>query len=363
MDGETVFIDHKKLESFVREVFLSLDFNQEEAANAAYVLLQSDLRGIESHGCARLPGYVRLVDMNIIKPNAGPFIRREYPSTAQYDGDGGLGLHLGQKAMDIAIEKADKNGSGWVSVMNSSHFGIAAAHAMKALEKGMIGFALTNASPLVSPAGGRERLLGTNPICYVFPTDKEEAFVCDMATTVVANGKLEVAKRKKQRIPFGYAQDAEGHPSDDPSILSKGGSMMPLGGALENSGYKGYALGSVVDIMTGVLSGANFGPWVPPFVPFLNNIDEKVGKGIGHFLGAWKIDAFMDEGEFRTRMDQWIERFRNSQPADGVERVLIPGEKEKIFERERTAKGIPIMSEVLRNLQALEQRFALKSLV
>lgn len=350
-------ISEKDLKQFIRQVFSSLGFSQKESDDAARVLVLSDLRGIESHGCARLHGYVRLVDAGKIKPNASPFIQREFGSTATLNGDSGLGLSVGSQAMDIAIEKAKKHGSGWVSVKNSSHFGIAVGHVFKALDEKMIGFSLTNASPLVAPAGGRDRLLGTNPICYAFPTHKKAPFILDMATTVVANGKLEVAKRKGVNIPMGYAQDSEGVLSTDPGILSQGGSMVPLGGDLEHSNYKGYGLGSVVDILTGVLSGANFGPWVPPFVPFLSQSNDTVGEGIGHFVGAWNVEGFMDTQEFCERMDLWIDTFSKSNPAKGVERVLIPGELEQQKTQERRANGIPIHSTVWENLAAMDQRF------
>lgn len=345
------------LEQFIQKVFASLGFSERECCDAARVLLLSDLRGIESHGCARLHGYVRLVDAGKIKPNASPFVERQLGSTATLNGDSGLGLSVGSQAMDIAIEKAREHGSGWVAVKNSSHYGIAVGHVLKALDAQMIGFSLTNASPLVAPAGGRDRLLGTNPICYAFPTHKNPPFILDMATTVVANGKLEVAKRKGAAIPTGYAQDAAGIPSTDPSILSQGGSMVPLGGDLEHSSYKGYGLGSVVDILTGVLSGANFGPFVPPFVPFLNQSTKSVGEGIGHFVGAWNLEGFMDSAEFCERMDLWIDTFSKSSPAEGIDRVLIPGELEHECSLERKANGIPIHESVWQNLSGLDERF------
>ncbi|MBI1184829.1 Ldh family oxidoreductase [bacterium] len=360
---EYKIIAEKKLNHFIESTFLALGFSQEESSNAARVLVLSDLRGIESHGCARLHGYIRLVDAGKIKPKANPFVEREKFSTATLNADGGLGLHMGTKAMELAIEKAEKYGSGWVAVKNSSHFGVAVGHIMKALEKGMIAFSLTNASPLVAPAGGKERLLGTNPICYGFPAHNKSPFILDMATTVVANGKLEVAARKGVEIPLGYAQNKEGEPTTNPKILAEGGSMVPLGSDLEHSSYKGYGLGSVVDILTGVLSGANFGPWVPPFVPFLNQIEENVGEGIGHFVGVWQVEGFMDLPQFTARMDKWIERFAGSKPANGVDKVFIPGEKEYLLSLERQKNGIPIYHKVWENLVEIDQRFSLNILI
>ncbi len=350
-------INHQTLHEFIYEVFKKQGFTHRESDNGARVLALSDLRGIESHGCARLHGYIRLVDAGKIKPNAQPCIEREKFSVATLNADSGLGLHMGSHAMDIAIEKAKQHGSGWVAVKNSSHFGVAVGHLEKALENGMIGFSLTNASPLVAPAGGRERLLGTNPICIGFPAKENPPFILDMATTVVANGKLEVAKRKGALIPEGYAQDFEGKSTTDPGILAQGGSMIPLGSDLQHSNYKGYGLGAMVDILTGVLSGANFGPWVPPFVPFLNQIEENVGQGIGHFVGVWNIEGFMDLEEFKMRMDKWINRFKTSTPAVGIERVLVAGQKEFELTQERLKNGIPIYKAVWENLKEIDQRF------
>lgn len=352
-------ISKSQLTNFIQKVFEKMGFNDSECENASRVLVTSDLRGIESHGCARLHGYIRLVDAGKIKPNASPFIEREKFSVATLNADGGLGLHMGSAAMDIAIEKAEKHGSGWVAVKNSSHFGVAVGHIEKALEKGMIGFSLTNASPLVAPAGGRERLLGTNPICIGFPAFDNPPFILDMATTVVANGKLEVAKRKGANIPEGYAQDFEGKKTTDPSILAQGGSMIPLGSDLQHSNYKGYGLGAMVDILTGVLSGANFGPWVPPFVPFLNQTEENVGEGIGHFVGVWNIEGFMDTDEFKYRMDTWINRFKSSTPAVGVEKVMVAGQKEYELTQEREKNGIPVFNAVWENLKEIDSRFAI----
>lgn len=355
-------ISHTELNNFVQSVFLAAGFNSIEAKTAADVLVLSDLRGIESHGTARLPGYIRLVDLGIIKPNAKPKIERERLSTLTIDGDGGLGLYIASYAMDLAIQKAKATGSGWAAINNSSHFGIAGAHAKKALEQDMIGFAMTNASPLVAPAGGTERLLGTNPICWCFPSAKQEPFFADLATTVVANGKLEVAKRKGLSIPEGYAQDANGNPTTSADALKEGGTMLPLGGSLTHSSYKGYALGAAVDIFTGVLSGANFGPWVPPFVPFLNQSGQKVGKGIGHFVGAWSVDAFMDVDEFKTRMDQWIERFANSTPSSDVDKVLIPGQKEAETQKYLLVNGIDVNPKVWEALVELDLKYQLKKI-
>lgn len=351
------FINHSQLKNFVSGIFAKAGFAQHVAEVGAGVLVEADLRGIESHGVGRLHGYIRQLDEGIIQTNFKPHIERESATTAILNGDRGLGLYNTTFAGNIAVEKAEQYGSGWVAIKNSSHFGIAMAHAKKAVENNMIAMVMTNASPLVSPAGGKERLLGTNPICVCIPAGVEAPYILDMATTVVANGKLEVAKRKGQQIPTGYAQTEDGKPTTNPDALKLGGSMLPLGSSLEHSSYKGYGLGAWVDIFTGVLSGANFGPWVPPFVPFLGHNQGKVGDGLGHFIGCWKIDAFMDVDEFKSRMDTWIQRFKSSKPVDGQERVLIPGEPEALSTAEKMKNGIPLHTAVVENLRILGERF------
>jgi malate dehydrogenase (NAD) (EC 1.1.1.37) len=286
--------------------------SEQDAALAAEVLLSADLRGIDSHGVARLSGYVRLWEVKRINAKAAVKILHETPSTAVVDGDSGLGLVVAPFAMRVAIEKAKQVGTGWVSVQNSNHFGIAGYHAMMALQHDMIGIAMTNASPLVAPTFAKERLLGTNPICVVIPAGEEPAFVADMATTTAANGKLEILQRKNLATPTGWVQDKEGNPSTNAHELKSGGALLPLGGDREHGSHKGYALGAIVDIFSAVLSGANYGPWVPPFPAYVPMPTEMPGKGIGHFFGAMRIDAFRPAEEFRQHMDKWIKRFRSA---------------------------------------------------
>jgi LDH2 family malate/lactate/ureidoglycolate dehydrogenase len=343
----------QQLEEFTINVFLKMGVPPEDAASAAAVLIAADLRGIDSHGVARLSGYVRLWEKKRINATPGIKITHETPSTATLDGDAGLGLLVAQEAMKIAIAKAQNSGSGWVAVKNSNHFGIAGYHAMMALEHDMIGMAMTNASPLVAPAQSVERLLGTNPMCYAIPAGKHEAVVVDMATSAAANGKLEIAQRTGKKIPSGWVQDAEGNSSTDPDGLKKGGSLLPLGSDADRGFHKGFGLSAVVDIFSGVLSGANYGPWVPPFVSFLPLDPNPVGKGIGHFLGAMRIDGFRPKQEFKKEMDNWIERFKNAKPAAGFEGVIIPGEPEMKSYRERLISGIPVNGNVVADLQQL----------
>ncbi|MCM5528048.1 Ldh family oxidoreductase [Parasegetibacter sp. NRK P23] len=357
---ETSTFSYGQLSAFTKDIFLAIGCSEPDATLAAEVLLSADLRGVDSHGVARLSGYVRLWEAGRI--NATPDIRvvHETPSTAVVDGDSGLGLVVAPFAMKVAIDKAANAGTGWVSVRNSNHYGIAGYHAMMALEKDMIGMSMTNASPLVAPTFSTERLLGTNPICVAIPGGKEPAFVADMATTTAANGKLEILQRKQQPAPAGWIQDKEGNSTSDAHALKTGGALLPLGGTREQGSHKGYALGSIVDIFSAVLSGANYGPWVPPFPAYVPMPENMPGKGIGHFFGAMRVDAFRPKEEFFKDMEQWINRFRNAKTVPGEEKVLIPGDPERAYEAIRRAEGIPLLQPVVEDLSALAQKFGCK---
>ena len=351
---------HKQLYNFTYHVFVQMGCPKVDARQAAEVLLSADLRGVDSHGVARLIGYVRLWEAGRI--NAQPKIKvvHETPSTAVIDGDSGLGLVVAPIAMQKAIEKAQNAGTGWVAVRNSNHYGIAGYHAMQALQHDMIGFSMTNASPLVAPTFSTERLLGTNPIAVAVPAGAQPPFVADFATTTVANGKLEILQRKEQSAPNGWIQDAKGHQSNDPAELKRGGALLPLGGETERGGHKGYCLGSIVDILSGVLGGANYGPWVPPFVSFLPLAAEPAGAGLGHFFGAMRVDAFRPAEEFKTNMDKWISRFREAKTVEEQEKVLIPGDPEREMEGVRRTEGIPLLPPVVKDLQEVAAKFKLK---
>lgn len=350
---------YQHLYTFSENIFKSIGCSDEHAAIATKTLLSADIRGIDSHGIARLSGYVRLWEAKRV--NATPDIKiiHETPSTAVVDGDSGLGLVVAPFAMQIAIEKAKQVGTGWVSVQNSNHFGIAGYHAMMALEHDMIGMAMTNASPLVAPTFSIDKMLGTNPICVAAPAGKEPAFVADLATTTAANGKLEILQRKNADTPDGWVQDVEGNPSNDANILKKGGALLPLGGDREHGSHKGYALGAVVDIFSALLSGANYAPWVPPFPAYVPMPAQQPGKGIGHFLGAMRIDAFRPADEFKAAMDHWIQGFRSARTVPGEDKVLVPGDPERAYEAERMANGIPLLEPVVKDLQQLAQRFSI----
>ena len=345
---------------FALNLFIKIGCSRNQAIEAANVLLSADLRGVDSHGVARLMGYLQLYEKKRINTKPKLSVIHETPSTALVDGDAGIGLVSGPYAMRLAIAKAKNVGTGWVAVKNSNHFGIAGYHAMMALKEDCIGISMTNASPLVAPTFAKERLLGTNPISIAIPAGEEPPFVADMATTTAANGKLEILQRKNESAPLGWLQDKEGRPTQAARGVVEGGALLPLGGDRDHGSHKGFILGSVVDILSGVLSGANYGPWVPPFVSFLNPDPNPVGKGIGHFFGALRVDAFRPELEFKNHMDIWIQRFKNAKPINETNKVIIPGEPESKMEHMRRKKGIPLIDNVVKDLQLLSEQYQVK---
>src|SRR5437867_7346776 len=289
---DTPLYPPERLLDFTARVFEHFGVPGDDARLAATVLQSADLRAIDSHGVARLHSYVDMFHLGRIDPRAKIAIVRESASTATVDGGNGLGLVVGPKANAIAMEKADAAGSGWVGVRNTNHFGIAGYYVLKALERDLIGWAMTNSTKLVAPLWGAERMLGTNPIAIAFPGKEEPSIVIDLATSAAAYGKIEIARRRGELIPEGWAVDSEGRDTTDPHAMINGGALLPLGSDRERGGHKGYGLAIMVDILCGVLSGANWGPFTPPFALRQEIPSRSVGNGIGHFFGAMQIDGF-----------------------------------------------------------------------
>jgi LDH2 family malate/lactate/ureidoglycolate dehydrogenase len=352
----TIFT-YEQLYNFSKNLFLKIGCYEMEADTATQSLLSADLRGIDSHGIARLSGYIRLWEAERVNAKPDLKIIHETPSTAVIDGNRGLGLVVAPFAMQVAIYKARAVGTGWVSVKNSNHFGIAGHHAMMALEHDMIGIAMTNASALVAPTFSKERMLGTNPIAVAIPAGDQPPFVADFATTTAANGKLEILQRKNLEVPTGWVLTKDGEPSNNASEMKAGGLLLPLGGDKEHGSHKGYALGAIVDIFSALLSGASYGPWVPPFPAYIPMPENMPGEGIGHFFGAMRIDAFRKADEFKEHMDKWITRFRAASTVAGQEKVIIPGDPEREMEIERMKNGIPLLPAVVEDLKALGNKF------
>ena len=323
----------------------------------ADVLISAELRNIPSHGLIRFPDYLALLEIGRINPLPSIKTIHETVSTAVIDGDGGLGTVVAFKSMEAAIEKAKKAGTGWVAVRNSNHYGIAGYYSMMALKHDMTGISMTNANPLVAPTFSKDSLLGTNPISIAIPAGKQPAFVVDMATSAIARGKLHLKQLNNEKVKHGYVQDYEGNPSNEPGILLKGGAILPLGSSYEYGSHKGYCLAAAIDIFSAVFSGAGFGPFVPPSLSYLNLPEEEHGKGIGHFFGAMRIDAFQSKEEFKLKMDKWIETFRNAKPTKENEEVLIPGDPERKAEKENKDKPIRISGKLSGQIKSICKKY------
>jgi LDH2 family malate/lactate/ureidoglycolate dehydrogenase len=353
-EGKTFSIE--ALREFATRTFLHFGVNQQDAAQAADVLVCADLRGIDSHGVARLHSYFELLEEGKINPSPQVKVIRSTASTATLDGDNGLGLVVGPQANRMAMDLAEKSGTGWVSVCNTNHFGIAGYYVLKALERDLIGWAMTNSTKLVAPVWGAEPMLGTNPIAIAFPAKHEPPIVIDMATSAVALGKIEIALRKGAPIPSGWGMDREGRATTNPEDIIKGGALLPLGSDRERGAHKGYCLGVMVDVLCGVLSGANWGPFTVPFV-LRNEIPTRsVGKGIGHFFGAMRIDAFLDADEFKSQVDEYVRVFRATRPAPGTSGPILPGDPERDAEQVRRKQGVPLLSAVLKDLLDISEK-------
>jgi LDH2 family malate/lactate/ureidoglycolate dehydrogenase len=346
----------ERLREFSARVFASLGVPDAEARTAAEVLSCADRRGIDSHGVARLGSYVEMLAAGRINPRPALRVVRETASTATVDGDNGLGLVVGPAANAIAIEKAELAGTGWVAVCNTNHYGIAGYYALEAVERDMIGWAMTNSSKGVAPLWGGERMLGTNPIAIAFPGRAEPAIVVDMATSAVSYGKIEIARRKGESIPAGWAIDRDGRPTTDPKAVDEGGALLPLGSSRELGGHKGYGLALAVELLSALLSGANWGPFAPPFMMSEQLPARSVGKGIGHFFGAMRIDAFRDPEEFKGQVDELVRTLRATRPAPGTRGPLIPGDPEREAEAERARDGIPLLPAVVDELRMVARQ-------
>jgi len=335
---------------FTKRVFMKMGCSEGDSNIIAEVFLAAEIRNHASHGMIRIKDYYELWKAGRINVSPGVKVVHETPSTAVVDGDNSVGMIAARRSMEIAIEKAKTAGTGWVATRNSNHFGIAGYYAMMALKHDMIGICLTNANPLVAPTFSISRMMGTNPIAVAIPAKINPPFVADFATTPIARGKLAVAEKKGEKVAFGFVQDKNGKPSDDPTILKSGGSMLTLGGDRVHGSHKGYCLSAIVDIFSAVFSGANFGPFVPPSVAYLPVLDKKSGEGTGHFFGAMRIDAFQPAEEFKMKMDEWIETFRAAKPAEGHEKVLIPGDPEREAEERIMKNGIELVPAIRKDL-------------
>ena len=351
---EPVLFDAEILREFTEKVFERIGVPSEDARLAADVLLESDRRGIDSHGLARLfPCYLR-IKKGLIETRPEIEIKWPAPGTGHCNGGNGIGMVVAWYAMKACIERAEEFGSAFITVNRSNHFGIAGYYSCMALEHDKIGIAMTNASPRVVPTGGTSGILGTNPISVAIPRKNGTPFVLDMSTSAVSSGKIDVTVRKGEKIPDGWV-----YPTTKPLLDSEGVVPMsvlqyPLGGDKKTSGYKGYGLGLMVDILSGALSGANFGSMLSA------SKKSDAEANIGHFFGALKIKGFRQIDAFNKDFDALVHDVKSSPPEPGVETVFIPGEPEILNKKENEKKGIAVLPPVLKKLQQIASELNLK---
>ena len=344
-------VDADNLRAFVVDLLEKVDVSEVNARITADVLVTADLRGVHSHGVARLQSYyVSRIRKGLIDPAATHSIVHETPVSLRVDGHNGLGQPTSYHTMNAVIEKARETGVALATVSNSNHYGIAGYYAMMALEENLIGICFTNTGPLVMPTFGKQIFTGTNPIAVAVPSKDQRPWVLDMATSVVPKGKLEVAARNNLEMPLGWAVDKDGVPTTEARAALDGGAPMPLGGTRQLGGHKGYDLAILVDIFSGVLSGGAFAPNVP-------GSGAVVPSSISHFFMAFQPDLFMPVDEFRARMDALIADLKHSAPALGEERVLVAGQPEDEAVERNLANGIPIDASTTRILRDLGTEF------
>ncbi len=330
---------------------MKLGVPQKDAEVTTDVLVLADLRGIESHGVARMSRYVTGLKQGYIKPTDHSHVVKETKATALIDGEQSLGQVVGYKGMQLAIEKARETSLSAVTVRNSNHYGIAGYYSLMALKHDFVGISMTNAAPLVVPTFGKNAMLGTNPISLTAPASREKPFVLDMATSVVPRGKLEVLERKGSPIPIGWAVDETGRGTTDAKrvlnamIKRLGGGLLPLGGEGEEfSGHKGYGLALMVDVLCGVLSGAATG---------LNVNADETRPNVGHFFMVLDPAAFRPLDEFKRDMDRLARELKDSPKAHGQNRIYVHGEKSFARMERHRKEGIPLASKVVESLKKI----------
>jgi len=344
-DDTDVRVDAQTLYDLGVRCLTKVGIPDEHARMTADVLIASDMRGIESHGFARFADfYVRRARDGLLNRNPQVRVLRDSPAGATIDGDGGLGFVAGTLAMRLAIEKADATGVGMVSVRNSTHYGPASPYALMALGHHMIGISLTTGGNGVVPPGGAQRVYGLNALSFAAPARPPEAPFClDMAASVVAAGKLEIARRRGKDIPIGWVRDGDGDDVTDPDVYyeSEGmGGLLPLGSDVLTGAWKGFGLAIMVDVLSGVLSGGHTSSELPR-------------RAANHFFGAMRIDAFTDVETFYDQMQSMKDNLRASPRLPGAGPLTFAGEPEAAFEADCRANGIPYHPGVVASLRDL----------
>jgi LDH2 family malate/lactate/ureidoglycolate dehydrogenase len=338
--GATLF-QWKKLQEFSEEVFFRAGVPRQHAETVAHSLVHADLRGIESHGLARMPIYVERIERGLVEPQNDVAVISSLDSAILVDARNQLGAVAGMKALSLALEGARENGTAFVGVRSSNHFGACSYYVEKALAEGMILLVLSNAPQTMAPTGGIRPFFGSNPLAIGIPAGEEPSFLLDMATSVAARGKIVLAAKKGESIPEGWALDAAGRPTTDPHEALEG-SILPIGGA------KGYGIAMFIDILCGVLTGAGYGEKV---YSLYDNGEHP--QNVGHVFFAIDINRYMPLPLFRQQMDLYIRQVKAVPKAEGVAEILIPGEFEARLKQERERTGIPLATPIVRELTAL----------
>ncbi len=328
-------------------LLMEYDVPLDHAKIVSDVLVTADLRGVESHGVGRLfPYYISRLRQGYMNPRPSLQVSSSFGPIFRMDADNGLGHVACHRAMEKCLDLAGEHGIGLGGIKNSNHFGIAGYYSMMALRKGMIGICMSNTQPLVMPTYSKKRLLGTNPFSIAVPAGKSQPFVLDMATSVVPIGKIEVYRRKGLGIPPEWGADSLGRPTADPAEVFEGGGLFPLGGPAETAGYKGYGLSAAIDILSGVLTGSSF------LAGVLNARIRPEPCGVGHFVAALKVEAFMELAEFGERMDEFIEELKTAPLADGCDKIYLAGEKEFAQWEINLRDGVPLHQEIWEELSS-----------
>jgi LDH2 family malate/lactate/ureidoglycolate dehydrogenase len=347
-DERTILIAEADLNNFCREVLERLDLPADEAGLVADCIVEADLRGVHSHGMIRFPVYVRRLQAGVFNPRPNIRAVRETRTTAVVDGDNGMGQLVSLRAMELAIEKAKDGDCVWVSVGNSNHNGAEAYFAQMAVAHDMIGFCFSvGGINHVTPWGGAEAMLGNNPFAIAIPAGDELPVVLDMACSVAARGRVNVAAARGESIPEGWCTDAQGRPTTDPNEALKG-FVLPI------AGPKGYALTTVIGMLSTMLSGGAFGTDVTHLYD-----DFERPQNIGHLLGVLPVSSFVDSAEFKRRMDKGIREIKGVKKAPGVTEIFLPGEREHRTMLERRQTGIPLAVGTVSELQELSEEFGI----
>lgn len=342
MSANTTKVPAAALLKFCVECFQKLGLPPDDAKITAENLLFANLRGVDSHGVIRLKIYADRLRAGGFRKNVRPKIVAEQESSALLDAGHGVGQVAGVEAMKLAIAKAGRTGVAMVGVKNSNHFGAAAFYAIRALEHGMIGWAVTNAGPSMAPTGGKEGRLGNNPIAVAVPAGNHPPLILDIATGSVAWGKIFLAQQEGRKIPTSWALDKHGNPTDDPNVAADHGLIQPFGG------YKGYGLSLFIDILTGVLCGGGFSTHIKSLYQKIDSPSE-----VAQSFGAIRIESFIPLAQFKRRVDEIIGLMHSCPPAPGAERIYVPGEIEVEIEQRRRSEGIPINATLRDELASL----------